>query len=76
MAVIYQCKHCNQTIGQITEDVVDTKKLGWDQLSPEERKEMINYQHNGDVHMKVTCENCQDALEQNPHYHELDYFIH
>jgi hypothetical protein len=75
MAVIYQCKHCSQTIGELTHQIVDTKQLGLDQLTAEERREMINYQHNGDVQIKTICENCQEALERNPHYHELDFFI-
>ncbi|MEQ6377527.1 anti-sigma-F factor Fin family protein [Bacillaceae bacterium S4-13-58] len=75
MAIIYQCRHCNQQLGSMDEEVVDTSTLGINSLSHEERKTMIQYKDNGDVHIQVICENCQEALDRNPDFHELDTFI-
>ncbi|MRH44990.1 DUF2757 family protein [Aquibacillus halophilus] len=75
MAVIYKCNHCGNIVGQLDQQVIDSTTLGWNELSNEDRKEMIEYQSNGDIHIKTICEDCQESLENNPHYHELDYFI-
>ncbi|WP_186575710.1 anti-sigma-F factor Fin family protein [Aquibacillus kalidii] len=75
MAIVYSCNHCGNQIGQLEQKVIDTQSLGWKELSSDERKEMIQYQNNGDIHIKAICEDCQETLENNPHYHELDYFI-
>ncbi|WP_077623906.1 anti-sigma-F factor Fin family protein [Sediminibacillus massiliensis] len=75
MSVVYRCNHCGVVVGQLDQQVLDTEKLGWNQLSQEERAEMINYQQNGDIHIKTICENCEDTFQQHPHYHELDFFI-
>ncbi|WP_182201613.1 anti-sigma-F factor Fin family protein [Paraliobacillus salinarum] len=75
MAILYKCRHCKQLLGTINQDVIDAKLLGFQALSSEDRKEMIQYVENGDIEIKVICEDCQDTLEHNPHYHALDSFI-
>ncbi|MBM7573153.1 anti-sigma-F factor Fin family protein [Aquibacillus albus] len=75
MAIVYNCKHCNSLIGQLDQQMIDTQALGWNDLSVEDRNEMIQYKGNGDIHIKTICEDCQESLEKNPNYHELDYFI-
>jgi len=75
LSIIYKCRHCQQVIGTIKQEVVDVSMLGWDQLSSEDKKEMIQYQSSGDIHIKVICEDCEDSLKLHPEYHELDYFI-
>ncbi|WP_226038371.1 anti-sigma-F factor Fin family protein [Aquibacillus saliphilus] len=75
MAVVYQCNHCGNVIGQLDQQVIDTSTLGFNELSNQDRKEMIEYQVNGDIKIKTICEDCQESLENNPHYHELDNFI-
>lgn len=75
MTVVYNCRHCGHEIGRLEQQVINTSMLGWDKLTIEDKKAMIQYQSNGDVHIKTICENCQDTLGQYPHYHELDYFI-
>ncbi|MGM8366142.1 anti-sigma-F factor Fin [Virgibacillus sp. W0181] len=75
MSIIYKCRHCGDEIGKLDQEMVNTSMLGWDQLSVEDKKEMIQYQSNGDVHIKAICENCEVSLGQHPHYHELDFFI-
>ncbi|HLR66660.1 anti-sigma-F factor Fin family protein [Virgibacillus alimentarius] len=75
MSIVYKCRHCGHVIGEIEEQIVDTSMLGWDKLSIEDKKEMINYNSNGDIHIHAICENCEDTLGQHPQYHELDFFI-
>jgi len=73
--ITYKCKHCNYTIATLAEKVVDTKVLGWDQLTPEEQEAMITYETDGHITVHVICENCESALNQHPEYHALDHFI-
>ncbi|SHG40769.1 anti-sigma-F factor Fin family protein [Ornithinibacillus halophilus] len=75
MSIIYKCRHCGHILGQIDEKIIDTSILGWNKLSNEDKKEMIQYQSDGDVHIQTICENCEDVLGQHPEYHELDNFI-
>ncbi|HLR74790.1 MAG TPA: anti-sigma-F factor Fin family protein [Virgibacillus sp.] len=75
MSIVYKCRHCGHVIGKIEQNVVDTSMLGWDQLSADDKKEMIQYNVNGDIHIKAICENCEESLGRHPEYHELDYFI-
>ncbi|MBY7141610.1 anti-sigma-F factor Fin family protein [Virgibacillus sp. NKC19-3] len=75
MAIVYKCRHCGNVIGKLEEKVVDTSLLGFDQLTTKEKREMIHYADNGDVHIQAICENCEETLGHHPHYHELDFFI-
>ncbi|GFZ82284.1 anti-sigma-F factor Fin [Compostibacillus humi] len=75
MAVIYHCRHCKHEIGRIEQQVIDTEMLGFEQLSPKEKEEMIHYLDNGDIEVLTICENCEETLGRYPHYHELDFFI-
>ena len=75
MSIVYKCRHCGQKLGEIKEQVVDTTMLGWNTLTDEEKKEMIQYKANGDVEINAICENCEESLGHHPEYHELDYFI-
>ncbi|WP_373894541.1 anti-sigma-F factor Fin [Virgibacillus natechei] len=75
MAIVYKCRHCGNEIGKLEEKVVDTSLLGFDKLSTKDKKEMIHYADNGDVHIQAICENCEETLGHHPHYHELDFFI-
>lgn len=49
--------------------------LGFDQLTNEEKQEMIAYHDNGDIQVQTICESCEETLGQHPQYHELDFFI-
>ncbi|MFD2761406.1 anti-sigma-F factor Fin [Lentibacillus juripiscarius] len=75
MPIIYQCRHCGHKIGQLDQQMVDASMLGLDQLSVEDRQDMVNYQENGDIQIKSICESCEESLGKNPQYHELDHFI-
>lgn len=76
MSIVYKCRHCGHVIGELSQDVLVTEKLGWDQLSHEDKKEMIQHQSNGDIYIQAICESCEESLSNHPEYHELDYFIH
>lgn len=75
MSIIYSCRHCGHSIGALEQTVLNHSDLGLDILSEEEKREMIHYEGNGDIHIKVICESCESLLKENPKYHELDYFI-
>jgi hypothetical protein len=65
MSVNYICRHCSMQIGTI-EQQVDESQLGLNSLTPEERKDIITYNQNGDLTLKVVCDYCKEALENNP----------
>jgi hypothetical protein len=75
MAVIYHCRHCGNTIGTIDQSYVNLEQLGLHQLSNEERMEMVSYDNKGNLNIKAICEHCEEALNRNPAYHEMDTFI-
>lgn len=75
MSFIYKCRHCGHLIGELKKETFNQSQLGFDQLSAAERHVMIQPQENGDICIQSICENCEDSLEQNPRYYELDFFI-
>lgn len=75
MAIRYECRHCGKTIGKLDNFAGNEHDLGFQALTNEERLEMIEYEQNGDIKVKAICENCQEALERNPAFHQLDSFI-
>lgn len=75
MSIIYTCRHCGQQVGKLNQKIVDTTVLGFDQLTVEEKQNMIHYKDNGDIQIKTICESCENTLGEHPQYHELDFFI-
>lgn len=75
MAVHYHCRHCGVKVGTLELSNVESEKLGFNHLTNEERNDMISYRGNGDLHVKTICEDCQEALERNPDYHQYGNFI-
>ncbi|MCM3159617.1 anti-sigma-F factor Fin [Bacillus subtilis] len=75
MALHYYCRHCGVKVGSLESSMVSTDSLGFQHLTNEERNDMISYKENGDVHVSTICEDCQEALDRNPHYHEYHTFI-
>lgn len=75
MSFIYVCRHCKHAIGEVGQRTFSTSRLGLDQLTSIEKKDMIHYHENGDVYIQSICENCEESLNSHPHYHELDFFI-
>lgn len=75
MSFVYKCRHCGHVIGKLEQKILSTSRLGLDQLSIEDKKEMISHQNNGDIHIRSICESCEETLGHHPQYHELDFFI-
>jgi hypothetical protein len=75
MAIHYRCRHCGVNVGKIEEQNVDSQKLGFHQLDHSERTEMIQYDESGDMHVNTICEDCHEALDRNPQFHENTTFI-
>lgn len=66
MAIHYICRHCQTKIGRLDQSHVSEELLGFHFLTPEERQSIISYNPNGDVTVKVVCDYCKEALDQNP----------
>jgi hypothetical protein len=47
---------------------VSEQELGFHTLTPEERRDILQYRENGDIIAQVTCEHCQESLERNPEW--------
>ncbi len=75
MSIRYFCRHCGCKVGDIDYASFDSKELGFDHLTTQERKEFIQYHSNGDMSVKTICEDCQEALDRNPDYHQFETFI-
>jgi hypothetical protein len=75
MAIHYRCRHCKTHVGTIDQHTVSASKLGFVELSTEERQELLSYKENGDIDVTITCEDCQESLERNPEFHTLQSFI-
>lgn len=73
MSTFYYCRHCGCRIGSIMNEEAHNVVVG--QLSEQDKKEMVRYDEYGNVYVKSICEDCQEILERNPHYHEYDTFI-
>ncbi|UCZ53311.1 anti-sigma-F factor Fin family protein [Bacillus shivajii] len=76
MAIHYYCRHCSQKVGTLSDWSADEEQLGFQQLTDEERKEMIEYDSKGHIQVKTICEDCEDTLRTNPDYHAYDSFLH
>ncbi|RXZ79275.1 DUF2757 family protein [Paenibacillaceae bacterium] len=66
MAVKYICRHCKSELGLLMADDISEIRLGFHSLTPEERSDIIAYNPNGDVTVKVVCDYCREAIEANP----------
>jgi hypothetical protein len=66
MSVKYICRYCRTSIGEIVSNQISEFQLGFHFLTPEERSDIISYNPNGDVTVKVVCSYCGEALEANP----------
>lgn len=76
MAIHYHCRHCGTKLGTIEKTSIYSETLGIHKLTEEERQEMVAYDQNGDIRITAICEDCQEALERNPEFHQYDFLIH
>lgn len=75
MSIVYTCKHCDGVIGRLERHTLSISLLGMKLLMAEEKTKMIRYSENGDMQIKVICEECEASLAQYPVYYELEHFI-
>lgn len=66
MSVKYICRYCHTTVGELKEDSMNELKLGFHFLTLEERRDIISYNQDGNVVVKIACEYCAEAIEYNP----------
>ncbi|GIO88273.1 hypothetical protein J25TS5_52050 [Paenibacillus faecis] len=66
MAINYVCRHCRTFIGRIDSPGITESQLGFHFLTPEERRDIIAYDSNGETTVRVTCDYCSEALKDNP----------
>ncbi|MRG27020.1 MULTISPECIES: anti-sigma-F factor Fin [Laceyella] len=66
MAIYYVCRHCRLPLGHIADGQATESQLGFDQLTPEERKDIITNDAAGNQVVNITCESCQQVLESHP----------
>lgn len=76
MAIHYHCRHCGTKLGSIEQTSVHSETLGLHKLTDQERLDMVSYDASGEIYIKAICEDCQEALERNPEYHQYDFLIH
>lgn len=75
MAIHYHCRHCGTKLGSIDRFSIHSETLGLHKLTEQERNEMISYGQDGNIYITSICEDCQEALERNPDYHQIDFLI-
>ncbi|MDQ0091748.1 hypothetical protein J2T12_005188 [Paenibacillus anaericanus] len=66
MAINYVCRHCRTFIGRIEAPHVSELQLGFHFLTPDERRDIIAYDSSGETTVRVTCDYCREALQNNP----------
>jgi hypothetical protein len=76
VAIHYHCRHCGTNLGSIEQASIHSETLGLHKLTNLERQEMVAYDPSGNIHITSICEDCQEALERNPEYHQYDFLIH
>lgn len=76
MKLKYICRYCQQKLGEIEREGLTDQQLGFDQLTPEERKDIITSKINGIQQVHTVCETCQQTLEENPEYCLLPRIYH
>ena len=66
MRLEYICRYCHSWLGSIDRGNLSDQQLGFDQLTPEERADIITSNMNGIQQVRIICETCQQTLEENP----------
>lgn len=66
MAIHYVCRHCRTFLGSLPASPATEMRLGLHSLTPDERRDIIAYDSEGETTVKVTCDYCRETLEQHP----------
>lgn len=64
--VEYVCRFCQSSLGKLNSSVYSEVELGLDQLTPEEREDIISHDTDGQMRVQVVCENCEQILNHYP----------
>ena len=64
MKIRYICENCNSTVSELEMPAIDEEKLGFNVLTPEERREIIKFDEGtGTMTVNSLCDDCIEALE-------------
>lgn len=66
MSIQYVCRHCHNSLGELPEGADQDPRLGLQFLTPDERNDIITYNQSGELVVKLTCEYCEEALQEHP----------
>jgi hypothetical protein len=66
MFMKYICRYCQTGIGTVDGKGLTESQLGFDQLTVEERTDIITSDNDGNCQVRVICESCQQILYQFP----------
>lgn len=74
--VEYVCRFCQSSLGKLNSSVYSEAELGLDQLTEEEREDIISLDTNGQMQVRVVCENCEHILNHYPERSLLPSLYH
>ncbi|WP_037465057.1 anti-sigma-F factor Fin [Shimazuella kribbensis] len=74
--VEYVCRFCQSSLGKLNDSVYSEAELGLDQLTTEEREDIIIHDTNGQMQVRVVCENCERILNHYPERSLLPSLYH
>lgn len=64
MKIRYVCENCNSTVSELEMPAIDEEKLGFNVLTPEERREIIKLDEgSGTLTVNSLCDDCIEAME-------------
>jgi hypothetical protein len=76
MSIRYVCRYCQTRIGTLDGNGLTESQLGFDQLTMEERADIITNDMDGSYQVRVVCESCQQLLDQFPERVLDQYLFH
>ena len=76
MAIQYVCRYCHASLGKLDSHLLTESQLGFDRLTPEERKDIITSDIEGNCQVSVVCESCEQLIESNPDLLLLPHLFH
>ncbi|MGM9987004.1 MAG: anti-sigma-F factor Fin [Bacillaceae bacterium] len=75
MSIRYYCRYCGSLLGTIQHEHINEISIVLEQLSDDEKKEILSFSKDGNILIKTVCENCEQTLDGNPNYYEYDTFL-
>ncbi|GAK01400.1 anti-sigma-F factor Fin [Geomicrobium sp. JCM 19055] len=76
MVVYYHCKQCNAELGTVSSREAMDYDLGFSVLNQEEKKEVLETDEQGNLHVHALCDTCYEMSQASPHVHEQDHWYH